>query len=45
MRDASLMQLTWLASPAVPIGGFSYSECVEIGVDTGLIATESEAPA
>ena len=43
MRDASLMQLMWLASPALPIGGFSYSECVEIGVDKGLIATESEA--
>ena len=45
MRDASLMQLMWLASPALPIGGFSYSECVEIGVDTGQITTESEATA
>ena len=43
MLDASLMQLMWLASPALPIGGFSYSECFEAGVDTGLIATESEA--
>ena len=45
MRDASLMQLMWLASPALPIGGFSYSECFEAGVDKGLIATESEATA
>ena len=45
MRDASLMQLMWLASPALPIGGFSYSECFEAGVDKDLIATESEASA
>ena len=45
MLDACLMQLMWLASPALPIGGFSYSECLEAGVDTGLIATESEASA
>ena len=45
MLDASLMQLMWLASPALPIGGFSYSECLEAAVDTGLIATESEASA
>lgn len=45
MLDASLMQLMWLASPALPVGGFSYSECLEAAVDTGLIATESEASA
>ena len=43
MLDSSLMQLMWLASPALPIGGFSYSECLEVAVDTGLVATESEA--
>jgi len=43
MRDASLLQLMWLASPALPIGGFSYSECFEAAVDTGLVATEADA--
>jgi urease accessory protein len=41
--DASLMQLMWLASPALPIGGFSYSECLEAAVDSARVATESEA--
>jgi len=45
MLDSSLMQLMWLASPALPIGGFSYSECLEAGVDTARVATESEAQA
>nr|CBA26782.1 Urease accessory protein ureF [Curvibacter putative symbiont of Hydra magnipapillata] len=43
MLDSSLMQLMWLASPALPIGGFSYSECLEAAVDTARAATESEA--
>jgi urease accessory protein len=43
MLDSSLMQLMWLASPALPIGGFSYSECLEAAVDTDRAATESEA--
>lgn len=37
----SLLQLMWLASPALPIGGFSYSEGIEAGVDKAHIATES----
>lgn len=45
MLDSSLMQLMWLASPALPIGGFSYSECLEAAVDTTRAATESEASA
>ena len=43
VRDISLMQLMWLASPALPIGGFSYSECLEAAVDTARVATESGA--
>jgi urease accessory protein len=45
MLDSSLMQLMWLASPALPVGGFSYSECLETAVDTARAATESEASA
>jgi urease accessory protein len=41
--DTSLMQLMWLASPALPIGGFSYSECLEAAVDSARVATEKEA--
>jgi urease accessory protein len=33
----------WLASPALPIGGFSYSEGIEAGVDSAHIATFSIA--
>lgn len=39
----SLLQLMWLASPALPIGGFSYSEGLESGVDIAFITTESIA--
>ena len=45
MLDASLMQLMWLASPALPIGGFSYSECLESAVDSARVAAESGASA
>jgi len=33
----------WLASPALPIGGFSYSEGLEAAVNAALVATEAEA--
>ncbi len=45
MLDASLMQLMWLASPALPIGGFSYSEVLEAAVDSGHASTEALAAA
>ena len=31
----SLLQLIWLASPALPVGGFSYSEGLEAAVECG----------
>jgi urease accessory protein len=39
----SLLQLIWLASPALPVGGFSYSEGLEAAVDKAQVATETEA--
>ena len=39
----TLLQLIWLASPALPIGGFSYSEGLESAVEQAWIATENEA--
>ncbi len=41
--DLSLLQLIWLASPALPVGGFSYSEGLEAAVDAGLVTTEASA--
>jgi len=39
----SLLQLMWLASPALPVGGFSYSEVLEAAVDTERVSSESQA--
>lgn len=39
----ALLQLIWLASPALPVGGFSYSEGLEAAVDAGLVANEVQA--
>jgi urease accessory protein len=39
----SLLQLIWLASPALPVGGFSYSEGLEAAVESARVATEKEA--
>lgn len=43
--DAALLQLIWLASPALPIGGFSYSEGLEPAVDRGLVHDEASTAA
>ncbi len=40
---SALLQLIWLASPALPVGGFSYSEGLEAAVDAGLVGSEAEA--
>ena len=40
---ATLLQLMWLASPALPVGGFSYSEGLEAAVESGLVADEAQA--
>jgi urease accessory protein len=39
----ALLQLMWLASPALPVGGFSYSEGLESAVDAGLVTDEAGA--
>ena len=41
--DATLLQLIWLASPALPVGGFSYSEGMEAAVEAGLVRDEASA--
>jgi urease accessory protein len=40
---ATLLRLMWLASPALPVGGFSYSEGLEAAIDAGLVADEPAA--
>lgn len=41
--DAALLRLIWLASPALPVGGFSYSEGLEAAVESGLVRDEATA--
>ena len=36
-----LLQLIWLASPALPVGGFSYSEGLEAAIDHGWVHDEA----
>ena len=43
LAATSLLQLIWLASPALPIGGFSYSEGLEASVESGNMAIDTEA--
>jgi urease accessory protein len=40
---ASLLQLLWLASPALPVGGFSYSEGLEAAIEAGAVKDEGSA--
>ena len=39
----ALLQLMWLASPALPVGGFSYSEGLEAAIDGGQVGDEASA--
>jgi urease accessory protein len=41
--DATLLRLIWLASPALPVGAFSYSEGLEAAVEQGRIQDEAGA--
>ncbi len=43
ITDADLLGLVWLASPALPVGGFSYSEGLEAAVDRGSVSDEPTA--
>ncbi len=43
MTPPALLGLLWLASPALPVGGFSYSEGLEAAVDAGRVADEAGA--
>ncbi|MDD0839936.1 urease accessory UreF family protein [Curvibacter sp. HBC61] len=40
---AGLLQLIWLASPALPVGGFSYSEGLEAAVEWAGVSDEAQA--
>jgi len=41
--EDTLLPLLWLASPTLPIGGFSYSEGLEAAVHAGLVHDEASA--
>jgi urease accessory protein len=43
LTPAALIELIRLASPALPVGGFSYSEGLEAAVNAGLLADEAAA--
>jgi len=42
-QAAVWLQLMWLASPALPVGGFSYSEGLEAAVEAGRVQDEPSA--
>lgn len=41
----ALLQLMWLASPELPVGGFSHSEVPEAAVESGGVTGEAQAAA
>ena len=43
LSASALLQLMQLASPALPVGGFSYSEGLEAAVEAGLVRDEAQA--
>src|SRR5262245_53874622 len=43
LTAAALLNLMRLASPALPVGGFSYSEALEAAVEAGLVSGEDAA--
>ena len=43
LAACALLQLMWLASPALPVGGFSYSEVLEAAVEANVVHDEASA--
>lgn len=43
MHSDALLGLLWLASPALPVGGFSYSEALEAAADAGVVHDDVSA--
>ena len=43
ISPTALLELMQLASPALPVGGFSYSEGLEAAVEAGLVRDETQA--
>lgn len=40
---SAALRMMWLASPALPVGGFSYSEGLEAAVEAGVVTDEAQA--
>lgn len=43
MQPTTFLHLLWLASPALPVGAFSYSEGLESAIDANLVHDEATA--